>query len=94
MENQREKIKKIFNKLTRKKQIHESIIFLENMNGDISYCLELGDKNIDKPFLTASITKLFTTTCIYMLKEQGKLLLDDKIRKTLRVRYIKEPTYL
>ncbi len=31
----------------------------------------------------ASITKLFTTTCILALQEQGKLSLDDKIAKYL-----------
>lgn len=29
----------------------------------------------------ASITKLFTTTCIFILKEQDRLSLDDKVTK-------------
>ncbi|WP_279401992.1 serine hydrolase [Piscibacillus salipiscarius] len=35
----------------------------------------------------ASITKLFTTTCIFILREQGKLQLDDEI-----ARYLDEET--
>ncbi|GAB3058026.1 hypothetical protein GCM10027286_22110 [Virgibacillus ainsalahensis] len=35
----------------------------------------------------ASITKLFTTTCIFILREQGKLSLDDEI-----TRYLKKDT--
>ena len=46
-----------------------------------------GGKNIDTPLLMASITKLFTTTCILILREQGKLSLDDEIAK-----YIEEDT--
>lgn len=83
MKEKLKKAEKIFNKLTRKKYIHESVLFLENSNGDFSYCLEYGGKKIDTPFLAASITKLFTTACIYMLKEQGALSFSDKISKHL-----------
>src|SRR5699024_9970074 len=43
------------------------------------YSQEYGGKGIDTPFLIASITKLYTTTCIFILKDQGKLSLDDPI---------------
>ncbi|AZU62468.1 serine hydrolase domain-containing protein [Neobacillus mesonae] len=73
------KVVKIFNRTIKSKQIHESVLFVENMNGDFSYKYEYGGKNIDSPLLMASITKLFTTTCILILREQGKLSLDDKV---------------
>ena len=87
MEIQKQIVGKIFGNLTNKKQIHESVLLVENSNGDVSYSFEYGGKNIDTPFFIASITKLFTTTCIYILREQGKLSLDDEI-----TRYLKEDT--
>src|SRR5699024_5108380 len=46
-----------------------------------SHHLEYGGKGIDTPFLIASITKLFTTSCIFILKDQGRLSLDDPLVK-------------
>ena len=73
------KIVKIFNRAIKSKQIHECVLFIENTNGDFSFKSEYGGKNIDAPLLMASITKLFTTACILILREQGKLSLDDEI---------------
>ncbi|WP_252503867.1 serine hydrolase [Sporosarcina sp. Marseille-Q4943] len=75
------KYEKIVNRLIKSKHIHESVLFIENMSGDFSYKNEYGGKNIDAPLLMASITKLFTTACILILREQGKLSLDDKVTK-------------
>ena len=75
------KIVKIFNRTIKSKQIHECVLFIENMNGDFSFKSEHGGKDIDAPLLMASITKLFTTACVLILREQGKLSLDDKITK-------------
>ena len=84
MEIQKQKVQKIFGNVTKKKQIHESVLLVENSNGDVSYNLGYGGKNIDTPFFIASITKLFTTACIYILIEQGKLSLDDEITRYLK----------
>lgn len=73
------KFEKIFNKATSSNQIHEGVLFVENTGGDFSYSKGYGGKEVDSPLLMASITKLFTTTCILALQEQGKLLLDDKV---------------
>lgn len=78
-----EKYEKVFNKFINSKKIHEGILLIESANGDFSFCKGYGGKRIDTPFLMASITKLFTTTCILILQEQGKLSLNDKI-----IRYI------
>ena len=83
MEIQKQKVQKIFGNVTNKKQIHESVLLVENSNGDVSYSFGYGGKNIDTPFFIASITKLFTTTCIYILIEQGKLSLDDELTRYL-----------
>src|SRR5690625_4935195 len=74
------KIGKIFNRVTKSKQIHECVLLVENTSGDFSYSKGFGNKHIDTPFIIASITKLFTTACILILQEQGKLLLDYVIR--------------
>ena len=84
LEIQKQKFHKIFGNVTKKKQIHESVLLVENSNGDVSYSFGYGGKNIDTPFFIASITKLFTTTCIYILREQGKLSLDDEIARYLK----------
>ena len=87
MEISKQKFQNIFEKVTKKKQIHESVLLVENSNGDVSYSIGYGGKNVDTPFLIASITKLLTTTCIFILREQGKLSLNDALTK-----YLKEDT--
>ncbi|SER06842.1 CubicO group peptidase, beta-lactamase class C family [Virgibacillus subterraneus] len=84
MEIPKQKVQKIFGNVTKKRQIHESVLLIENSSGDVSYSLGYGDKDADTPFLMASITKLFTTTCIFILRDQGKLSLDDEITKYLK----------
>src|SRR5690625_529991 len=87
MEMNKKKFESVFNRFTKNKHIHEAVIFVENKDGDFSYSNGYGDKDLDTPFIMASITKLFVTTCIFILKERGKLSLDDKIAK-----YISEDT--
>lgn len=74
-------LEKIFNKTVASKQIHECVLYVENTKGDFSYSNEFGDKNLNSPLLMASITKLFTTSCILILQEQKRLSLDDKVSK-------------
>lgn len=81
-------IEKVFERTVRKKYIHEAVLLAESTNGDFSYWKGYGDKEIDSPLLMASVTKLFTSTCIFILNEQGKLSLDDKITN-----YLQEETW-
>lgn len=77
--NTSQKIEQTFKKATSSKQIHEGVLYIENTDGDFSYNYGYGGKDIDSPLLMASITKLFTTTCILALQERGRLSLDDKV---------------
>lgn len=76
-------IDKIFNKTVASSNIHESILFVENTQGDFSYNKGYGGKDINSPFIMASVTKLFTTTCIIILKEAEKLSFSDKVSNYL-----------
>ncbi|MBM4763719.1 serine hydrolase domain-containing protein [Bacillus sp. B15-48] len=73
------RFEKLFTQTIKSKQIHECVLLVENTNGDFTYKNEYGGKDVDAPLLIASITKLFTTACILILREQGKLSLDDEV---------------
>ena len=74
-------IEKIFQSATCNGGIHEAALLVENTSGDFSHVCGYGGKNIDSPLVAASVTKLFTTSCILVLQERGKLSLDDKLTK-------------
>ncbi len=77
------KCERIFNKTVAENTISEAVIFVENTKGDFSFYQGYDGKDIDSPMLMASITKLFTTACIFVLQEEGRLSLDDKIKNYL-----------
>lgn len=81
MTNREQKVDKIFARATKSEIINEAVLFIESTNKDFSYHVEYGKKELNSPLLMASITKLFTTTCILALLAQGKLSLDDKLTK-------------
>ncbi len=61
-------------------KINEGILLIENTSGgEFSLMKRYGEKELNSPLLMASITKLFTTTCILILLEQNKLSLEDKL---------------
>lgn len=79
MEISKQSAQKIFGKVTKKKEIHESVLLVENIAGDFSCNLGYGGKDVDTPLIMASITKMYTATCIFILQEQEKLSLNDEI---------------
>jgi len=81
MMNNSEIIAKVFNKATASKGVHEAVLLVENTKGDFSLDLGYGGRDADSPIFTASVGKLFTTTCILILEEQNKLALSDPLTK-------------
>ncbi|HQJ46267.1 MAG TPA: serine hydrolase domain-containing protein, partial [Ignavibacteriaceae bacterium] len=75
----KEIIERIFKSSTDSKLIHEAVLLVENSSGDFSASLEYGGKTIDTLINSASVGKLFTTTCIIMLQEQKRLSLDNLV---------------
>ncbi len=76
---------KLFNKTISSSRIHEAVLYIENSSGSFSehYCY--GNRNVDTPMIAASITKMFTTSCILKLYEQGQLALNDNIGDYLKI---------
>ena len=72
-------IERQFDSVVKKENIHEAILFVENSTGDFSVSFGYGGRDIDSPMITASVTKMFTTACILILYDDGRLSLDDKI---------------
>ncbi len=79
--NNNSKFDRIFDSTVSSSQIHECVCFIENGKGDYSWSRSYGGKELETPLLLASVTKLFTTTCIIKLLELSKLKLSDKIIK-------------
>lgn len=76
-----EKLNNLFNITTKSSMIHECTMHIESKEGDFIWSKEYGGRTLDSIMNIASITKLFTTTCIINLMEQGKLSLNDKLSK-------------
>lgn len=71
---------KLFDSVTKSKIIHECIMHAENGDGSFCWSRGCGGRTTDTIFNLASITKLFTTTCILQLLEQGRITLNDSIQ--------------
>lgn len=77
----KEKLDQLFENTVKSSMIHECIMHVESGDGSFSWSRGYGGRTTETIINLASITKLFTTTCIINLMEQGKLSLDDKISK-------------
>ena len=81
VKNRIQQINKIFAGATNTSLVHEAVLVIEDSDNNFSYHESYGEKMLSSPIVMASITKLFTTTCILVLLEQGRLSLDDKLDK-------------
>lgn len=57
----------LFDQVIRTKKIYESIVFIQNGTGETIFSKAYGGKTIDSPIAAASITKMFTAACIFIL---------------------------
>lgn len=80
-------VSKLFERTKETKNIHEGIVLIQKKDGSTVFCGEY-NREIDTPILMASVTKLFTATCIYRMFQDGMIDLDDKICKHLPVQVV------
>lgn len=76
-------IDQIFKKYVQQAQVPEAVLLVESSQDAFTHQAIHGDYSIDHPFLTASLTKLFTTCLILQLVEEGPLKLDDHLEHYL-----------
>lgn len=74
-----DKCSSIFEKITNSKSIHEATLLIENGDGSLCYSANYGDKTLDSPILIASITKMITSACVFILEEKNKLSFTDRV---------------
>lgn len=72
-------LEKLFNKLTSSRRIHTCTMHVESGNGQFTWNMGYGGRSTNSMMNLASVTKLFTTTCIIQLVQQEKLSLEQKI---------------
>lgn len=81
-----EEIQKLFAAELEKEYIKSGLlhVYSESQNIDMQLAKSKEDTiNINSPFYTASVTKMFTATAIGILKDSNKLRFEDKIAKYL-----------
>ena len=78
----------LFDKYIQSKRIYESVVLIEKGTGETIFSKVYGGKDIDSPIIAASITKMFTAACIFILIQQGYIKLDDNLLNFY------EPAYL
>ncbi|HLU16476.1 MAG TPA: serine hydrolase domain-containing protein [Edaphocola sp.] len=76
-------MEKSFLSVVKRRDIHEAVLMIENDEGNFSRSYTHGGRTIDSPLVAASVTKLFTTTCILQMMAEGKISLSDRIEKYL-----------
>lgn len=69
---------KVFRSTVGSKHIHEAVLMVGTACEGFSAAYSYGGKGPDTPMVAASVGKLFTTACILILQEQGKLSLQDR----------------
>ena len=72
----------LFQKTIQHKDIHEAALLIVKRSGEVIY-EGMHNKNLDTPMLLASITKLWTTACIFKACEAGLIRLDDRVNDRL-----------
>lgn len=77
----KQKLEELFESTTKSSMIYECTMHVENGSGTFTWNKGYGERTVDSIMNLASVTKLFTTTCIINLMQQGKLSLNDNLEK-------------
>ena len=78
----------LFDQFIQEKMIYESVVLIKKGTGENIFSKAYGGKDIDSPIIAASITKMFTAACIFILIQQGYMTLNDNLLNFY------EPAYL
>jgi CubicO group peptidase (beta-lactamase class C family) len=86
-----EKLHKLVDDLLKGKDIHNLLLGLQSGDAQFKWAGAAGiavpetgaSMQPDTPFFIASVTKMYTAAAVMLLKESGKLKLDDKIQEYL-----------
>lgn len=65
--------------MLRNKHVHGAVLSVESGNSSLQWRGAAGDIGVDSQFFIASVTKLYVTAVMLMLRAEGKLSLDDKM---------------
>ena len=69
----------VANKMLRNRNVYEAIFCVESEDNSISYKKSVGKAKADDRYFIASVTKLYITTLMILLRDQKKLAFTDKM---------------
>lgn len=69
----------VTNKMIKNRSVYGAILCVENGDGSVSWSGAAGNLHIENRYFIASVTKLYITTVILQLRNEGRLKLQDKI---------------
>lgn len=65
--------------MLRNKHVHGAVLCVESGDGGVQWRGAAGDMAVDAQFFIASVTKLYITAVMLLLRAEGKLGFDDKV---------------
>lgn len=82
------KLQQVLNNIVDNKKVFGVSASIEKGDGSFAFVGSAGNLDSERQFFIASTTKLYITTIIMRLKEQGKLSLDDRISKYVDTQFL------
>lgn len=79
------KIEKILSQVLDNKSIYGAVLAVESIRDNFKWIGAAGDIKIDSQYFIASTTKIYITTLLCQLEQEGRICFDEKINKLLPV---------
>lgn len=79
----------LFDAYVQEKKIYESVVLIKKGTGETIFSKAYGGKDIDSPIIAASITKMFTAACVFILMQQGYMSLHDNLQNFYEPAFLK-----